>query len=422
MTGKVHIIGAGVAGLSAATSLTAAGYPVGLYEAAPQAGGRCRSFYDDQVGATIDNGTHLVLSGNTSVLRYLDRIGAVDRLIGPREAVYRFMDLQTSERWQVNLGQGRLPASLLLSSNRPPGVSVFDFLRIFNSLNAKPDSTIEQLFQPGSIFVERFWGPVCLAVLNTPLREAAVDLMVPVVRETMMRGGGACRPMLARESLSNTFIEPALAYVASQNCRFGARLRQIERSNGDVTLRFAEVDIELAPADVLIVAAPSWASRELLPDITVPDCHEPIVNAHFSLAETRGSADRPNGLHGFTGGMAEWASIRGNVVSVTVSAARSLVDLDAAEIATRLWQDIQPILGDPNATVVPAYRVIKERRATFSQTPGQCAKRPASNAAGDRILLAGDWTDTGLPATIEGALRSGENAASRAIEMLRLAS
>src|SRR5271154_7218582 len=116
-----HVIGAGLAGLSAALRLTEAGYRVALYEAGPQAGGRCRSYFDEVLGCRIDNGNHLLMSGNRSALAYLDRIGAADSLAGPDEARFPFVDLETGERWEVVPNDGPLPLWLLDPKRRVPG-------------------------------------------------------------------------------------------------------------------------------------------------------------------------------------------------------------------------------------------------------------------------------------------------------------
>lgn len=108
-TGCVHVVGAGLSGLAAAVELSGAGRQVFLHEAAPHAGGRCRSYFDTELGCRIDNGNHLVLSGNNDTLHYLERIGALGTLEGPAEAVFPFIDVKTKQRWSVRLNQGALP-------------------------------------------------------------------------------------------------------------------------------------------------------------------------------------------------------------------------------------------------------------------------------------------------------------------------
>ncbi|MGA8652870.1 MAG: FAD-dependent oxidoreductase, partial [Xanthobacteraceae bacterium] len=128
MSGTVHIIGAGLAGLSAAVRLTARGRNVVVHEATAFAGGRCRSYYDASVGMTIDNGNHLLLSGNHAALGYLRSIGAEHRLIGPAGAEFSFADLASGARWTLRFNDGPIPFWVFDPARRVPGTRVLDYL------------------------------------------------------------------------------------------------------------------------------------------------------------------------------------------------------------------------------------------------------------------------------------------------------
>ncbi len=137
----------------------------------------------------------------------------------------------------------------------------------------------------------------------------------------------------------------------------------------------------------------------------MPEQFEAILNVHFRTDADPGRA----GFVGLIGGTAEWVFVKPGVVSVTVSAANHLVDLPAEAIAERVWPDARAALG--LAAPMPPVRVVKERRATFAATPAQERLRPGARTGLANCALAGDWTATGLPATIEGAIRSGRQAA-----------
>jgi phytoene dehydrogenase-like protein len=126
--GPVHVIGAGLAGLAAAVALAEHGYSVRLYESGHHAGGRCRSFFDPELGCRIDNGNHLLLSGNTAALSYIERIGALDTFERPAEAAVPFVDIASGEGWAVRPSRGRLPFWLFRKSRRALGTQLRDYL------------------------------------------------------------------------------------------------------------------------------------------------------------------------------------------------------------------------------------------------------------------------------------------------------
>ena len=154
---------------------------------------------------------------------------------------------------------------------------------------------------------------------------------------------------------------------------------------------------------------PPPAAASLVPDLTVPEESHAIVNAHFRLSEPAGlPAELP--FLGLIGGTAQWLFVRGEVASITISAADDMIDEQSDVIARKTWHDVATALArDPDP--LPPYRVVKEKRATFAQTPAQVKLRPGTRSRFANVYLAGDWIDTGLPATIESAIRSGHMAA-----------
>ena len=415
----VHVVGAGVAGLSAAVRATEAGARVVVHEAAGQAGGRCRSFFDEVLGAEIDNGNHLLLSGNRSAMRYLATIGAERELLVMPTAAIPFADLGTGETWIVRPNRGLLAWWIFSPARRTAGSRAAHFLAGVKLAMAGAAS-VSDLFGRQQPTFRRFWEPLAVAVLNTAAREAAAKLLWPVMTETIGRGAAAARPCIAREGLSKAFVDPALAWLKARGAeiRFNDRLRAIRVEAGRVVaLSFGDDEVALGPADRVVLAVPPPVAASLLPSLTVPDDFRPIVNLHYRLAApATAPAKLPGGLPllGLVGGTAQWLFVRGTILSVTISAAEREVDMPAEALIALVWADIAKALslGDVPA---PPCRVVKEKRATFAQTPAQLAKRPRADAGPANLALAGDWTDTGLPATIEGAIRSGEIA----ISMLR---
>lgn len=410
MTDTVHIIGAGLAGLSAAVELTQAGRSVVLYEGAGQAGGRCRSFYDDTLDRRIDNGSHLVLSGNRAVHRYADIIGADQPFHVPDRAAYPFVDLKTGERWTVRPDRGFIPWSILLGHGRVPGSSLGDYLKGVRFARAKPTDTFDDLLRDTGVLYERFWEPLAVGVLNTPLDQASAQLLWPVIKETFGRGEAACRPAIARLGLSEALVDPAVAWLQEKGVEihFNQRVRHLAVEGETVkSLEFQTSNRDLGPQEVVVSAVPSWAAATLVPGLNTPKGSHPIVNVHYRVP-VRVEAPR---LIGLVGGWGHWVFQRGDVASVTISAADEVARRDAADIAARVWPEVCTAISVDGDKALPPYRVVKEKRATFSQTPSALPQRPPTVSGVKNLFLAGDWTDTGYPATIEGSILSGVKAA-----------
>ena len=417
MAGQIHIIGAGLAGLSAAVRLSSQGHAVSVYESASYAGGRCRSFHDPNLGRIIDNGNHLFLSGNRAALTFLSEIGAADSVTGPSPATFSFLDLNDGLRWQVKPNRGVIPWSILSARRRVPGSRLRDYFRSLRLARAKATDSVTDCLGSDNPLFRRFWEPFAVSVLNTAAEEGAARLLWPVFRETFGRGEAACRPLIARQGLSESFVKPATAFLKRHGATvaFNRRLRQLSFDCERLaTLDFGDGRIEIPDGDNVILAVPPLVAARLVPGLETPTDSSAIVNGHFCLAEEAQEVS----FFGLIGGTAQWLFIRGDIASVTVSAANDLVAQPADRIAERLWREVVTALDLGDAELGP-YRIVKEKRATFAQTPEQVQRRPGARTRWYNFHLAGDWTDTGLPATIEGAIRSGHNVAQSVISVTR---
>ncbi|MBY6263277.1 FAD-dependent oxidoreductase [Azospirillum sp. 412522] len=409
--GIVHVIGAGLAGLAAAVRLTEAGRRVAIYEQAPQAGGRCRSFHDAALGRLMDNGNHMVLSGNRALLDYARRTGGSDALEELRPAAFPFLDLRNGASWTL------VPGGLWLfdPTRRVPGSRPVDYLAALRCLTAGREHSVADRLSPNGALFEPLWRPLAVSALNGPVERVSARLFGAVLRETLLRGEAACRPVLAPHGLSAAFVDPATARLRAVGAavHLGARVDALTFEEDRVTGFSAGGDsVTLGPRDSVILAAPAWVAERLVPGLVVPPPGPAIVNLHIRLDRP---VRLPGGLPfvGLVGGIAEWLFVRDGLLSVTVSDADALADLPAEEIAARLWVEIArhltatQRLGEP----IPPFRVVKERRATPDQSSESVSRRPATRTRWINLTLAGDWTETGLPATLEAAVRSGNRAA-----------
>ncbi|MSO92594.1 MAG: FAD-binding protein [Rhodospirillales bacterium] len=409
MSVLTHVVGAGLAGLACALRLTQAGARVHVHEAASHAGGRCRSFDDPVVGRRIDNGNHLLLSGNVRTLAYLRDVGAARTLAGPEQATYPFFDLGSGERWTLKPNAGPIPWWIFQPSRRIPGTRAGDYLKAVKLGWARDGDTVASCLGTGRPIFPRFWQPLAVAVLNASAEEGAARLLWPVIRETFANGEAACRPLIAADGLSASFVDPAVAFLEKSGCRFdfNERLRSMSFEGARVTgLDFGDGRVSVGADEPVVLAVPPAVASDLVPGLSVPRESRAIVNAHFRLAAPQAAPS----LLGLVGAVSQWLFVRRDVASVTVSAADGLIDTPAEDLAARLWVEVARALA-LGQQPLPPHRIVKEKRATFAQIPAELSRRPGTRTAWRNLLLAGDWTATGLPATIEGAVRSGETAA-----------
>jgi len=418
MPRTVHIIGAGLAGLSAAVRLATPDRRVVVHEATAFAGGRCRSYHDAAVGMTIDNGNHLLLSGNDAALEFLRTIGSAQRLIGPAAAEFPFLDLKSGERWTLRFNDGRLPLWIFDPRRRVPGTRALDYASVARLLWPKPENTVGETIACRGALYSGLIEPLLLAALNIDPLQGSAKLAAAVIRETLAAGGRACRPLIARDGLAPTLIEPALDYLHGRGAqvRLEHQLRALRSEGGRVAmLDFGDETVALAEADAVVLAVPPYAAASLVPGLTVPNEFRAIVNAHFRFAPPAGQPP----IVGIINATTQWIFAFPGRLSVTVSAGDALLDVPREQLARTIWAEVAQAAAPwtEMAADLPPWQIVRERRATFAATPEQDKRRPGARTTWRNLVLAGDWTNTGLPATIEGAIRSGNRAAALVNQM-----
>jgi hydroxysqualene dehydroxylase len=420
---RIHIIGAGLAGLAAGVRLVESGYAVTLYESARQAGGRCRSFYDKHLERDIDNGNHLIMSGNKSALAFLDTIGSVDALTGPPFAAYPFVDVKTGKRWTVRMNEGPIPFWVFDKHSRVPDTEVWDYVKAAGIALAGADKTVADAIDKSGVLFDHFWEPLTLAVLNTTPERGQARLLWSVIRETFLLGGQASTPLVAKSGLGLAFIDPAVKFIESNGglIRFGARLRSAWMEGGAVTsLSFADETVTLEAGDQVIFAIPPSRLKQIMPQLDPPSDDASILNIHYRLgAAVPIQALGEGPFIALVSSLAQWVFVRDDIISVTTSASDAIGadDRPNDDVVNQVWREVQTAL-DLGDTDYERVRVIREKRATPDQSPAGAARRLNAETEYRNLFLAGDHTDTGVPATIEGSIRSGNKAAALAMRAI----
>ena len=366
----VHIIGGGVSGLAAATQLAAAHIPVKLYEATVHAGGRARSSNDAELG-TIDHGLHLIHGRAPETLRYLERIGASDRIAS-------------------------IPHPLL-----PTRAPLADYLALVSAMFTR-DGPITT--HADNQLMHEWMPRVARVLLHTPLDE----LCSRTARTAMLSARRTC--LIPTHSLSNTFITPALEHLDYHggSVYFSHALSKLDRIDDTIRmLVFARKKIPLMEDDVLILATPPAFTHALLPHLSVPTSTHASITLHFDVAhrEPVGSItapiDAPVDLLRYTE----------HRISATIRVADSVWYSDPELLAHRVWRWLRAHHVYLHAVPQPTHAIWREKRAGHRLTPG--APLDLSNLP-PRLFIAGDWTAPHAPASIETAIASGHRAASEA--------
>jgi squalene-associated FAD-dependent desaturase len=362
---------------------------------------------------TIDNGNHLLLSGNRAALDFLRTIGSAQRLIGPPAAEFPFVDLASRVHWTLRFGDGRLPFWVFDPARRVPGTTARDYLPLARLLRPGLGKTVGETIACKGALYERLIEPLFLAALNIDPPEGSAKLAAAVIRETLAAGGRACRPLIAGDGLAATLIEPALEYLRQRGVliRLEHQLRAMQFGAARVeALDFGSEVIALAEADAVVLAVPPYAAASLVAGLDAPNEFRAIVNAHFRIDPPAGQPP----ILGVLNATTQWIFAFPGRLSVTVSAGDRLLDSPREQLAQTIWSDVAAacaVVSAPLPTDPPAWQIVRERRATFAATTAQELKRPDARTAWRNLVVAGDWTNTGLPATIEGAIRSGNRAA-----------
>jgi squalene-associated FAD-dependent desaturase len=426
---NIAVVGAGWAGLAAAVRLKDLGATVTVFEAAPVAGGRARGVDDVNMGR-IDNGQHLMLGAYTESLKLIERLQPSPSL---EQVLFRSPLHLESADGSFKLQASTLPAPLntlwaLLSAK---GLGLSERLRALRMMlqcrmtgwRAQPNETVQSLLRrhrQSAILSQRLWSPLCLAALNTPVAQSCAQLFLNVLRDSLDGRQDASNLVIPSVDLSQLWPNAAAQTVTM---RYRHLVRKIRATP-------TQVQIDQEQFDACVVAVPPYAAARILFD---PSDDGDALNRILQAFEYRAIATLTLELESdwqlpqpmlmldedlSRGHVGQWVFKRAaqpRQLSVVVSDATDFLKQDRAPFVQAIASQIreQCAMHPHSINEMPAVkhqRLIVEKRATFDAVPGLV--RPSNRSPWPRIVLAGDWTDTGYPAVLEGAVRSGLDAAA----------
>ncbi len=409
----VHIIGAGFSGLSAAVHLAATSNAlIVVHESAAQAGGRRRSFFDEATATTIDSGHDLVLSSWRSAMAAIEAIGARAEWREAAPSGIAFADMASGERWTLRPNGGPLPWWICDPRWRAPRTRLKDYWPAARLLRAPTTALLRDYAPSAGPAAERLWRPFALAALNTDLERASARLAGAALSETRL---GGARPLMPVHGLARAFVEPAVKTLRRRGVavRFERRLAAIEfLGEHAARLEFEHDRVDLAPGDAVILATPPRVLAALAPGLSAPQEFNGAISAHFAIGPPPGAPP----ILGIVNGAFHWMFCGDGRISVAIKDADALMETPRERLAVDLWRDVAALTGLSDST--PAWRIVRQRRATFAATPSQDALRPSFETPWRNLFLAGAYVQNGLPDMLEGAVRSGVAAAERTKQWL----
>lgn len=432
---KVIILGAGVAGISTAVNLADKNISLKVFEASSKPGGRAMSLVDKKSGDIIDNGQHILIGAYKEFLKICQELGAMKYLKKmPMKVKFIFPDksrvvlnpeilpgklgmlaglLNMNISWKSKKNALKFLIKLNISKDDYLGISSYDFLKKFK----QTDELINIL-----------WEPLVVATLNASLRESDASLLAAVIRQGLLPGPKASRiyfPYYGFNKIYDLFNKYLKKHKAE--IHFKSSVKELVIENGKakgVILSNGETHY----ADYIISAMPAKRLKAVLGENLLPELryinnyeYTPIVSLYLwydreimeeefvALLETQAQwifkYKNPDNKHQ-------------NIYSIVISNAENLLDFSSEEILNICLEEIERVLPIAKEAKLESWRLFRDKKATISPAPAIQFIRPHTKCSIENLYLAGDWTQTYLPATIEGAARSGKAAADEIMKLL----
>jgi squalene-associated FAD-dependent desaturase len=427
MQKKVIVIGGGFAGLTSAAYLAKNKFQVTLLEASPKLGGRAYSFLDKENNTIIDNGQHILMGCYYETIKFLSLIKASNNFIFQKRLEVNFVQ----EGFQIlplksfpfphplNLIFGLMTFGAINLADRVKLLKVFLKLPFYSTKNYSNLNIEEWILKEGQsqAVQDVFWKILAVGALNTSIEKASAKIFIETLKQIFLGGNKASILVLPKYGLSESYVNHAQQFTI--------------QSGGDVCVS-ESVDklkiqnsriVELHTAkkvysefDFVVSAIPPYALSRLLGEIREPIIpgfnYSSILNIHVWLKKNI----LPDGFFGLINSPLHWVFNKGSHLNIVISDADELVNKSDEELIVIVKRELQKFfLSD--SELISSYKIIKEKRATFIPSNDIIDKRPSQRTHINNLILAGDWVDTGLPSTIESAVKSGRVAAEIVMEM-----
>jgi hydroxysqualene dehydroxylase len=421
---KVAIIGGGLSGLSTAIWLAKAGVRVELFEASPKLGGRTYSFLDDQSGDLVDNGQHILMGCYKETLQLLKIVNADKDLFSQEKLEIDFIHkdlgivpLESKSRiYPFNLLIGFLKYKAISLPERLKIIKVLFKLLFVPSDSLQNITVFDWLISEGQNenTIKSFWEILVIGALNTKAENASAKIFADVLKQMFFGGNKSSAIILPKTDLSSLFCNKISSYLLNQNgiINLSSKVCSVKIKRNKI--QYIQTDDGCYNYfDFVVSAIPYYAFQKIFQNINELEeynfqlQYSPIINAHLWLKNNNFKKK----FYGFIDSPIHWLFNHGKYITIVKSNAEEIINLTNEEIIRIFTNEIKKYFKDFNISLISHYKIIKEKRATFIPSEFILNNRPYSRTKIRNLFLAGDWTNTHLPATIEGAVKSGRLAA-----------
>lgn len=415
---NILVIGGGLSGLSSAIYLSRDGHQVKLIEASPKMGGRTYSFFDNITETEIDNGQHIMMGAYKTTFEFLKIIGS-DNVPFHQKSLDVKLTNSNNKKLFLNASNGFYPFNLIKALLLFDGISKIEKLKTFSFIafglwkKPKENDALTWLRINGQSenVIKSLWEIIGVGALNTQLSEASAETLRKLLRKIFLSGNKSSTIVLPRVPLSELFIEPVVNYFRKNSITFqtSEKVRKITVEDNKV-VKVATNRANYSDFDFYVLAIPHYAvgrivsNENLLGKELTNMENSPIITVHLWFKEFNQSFD----FIGFIDMEYDWIFNNGSHISIVISAADKFIKETNVEILKIILDDLKKLSSGLNIDNLVHYTVLKEKRATFKCTPKNEVLRSQFNSKFKNLFFAGDWTNTNLPGTIEGAIQSGK--------------
>lgn len=421
MRKKVIIIGAGFAGLAAASYLSKNNFRVTLLEASPKIGGRAYSFHYKESNTTIDNGQHIIMGCYEETLKFLSLIGADKNFYFQKTLKVSFIKEGFNELplksispiYPFNLLFGLLNFKAISFTERLSLLKVFLKLPFTSSDNFNEKNIKEWLEKENQsrAIQDSFWRILAVGALNTSIEKASAKVFIDILKKIFLKGNKAATIVLPKYALSESYCKNAEEFILKNGGEIflSEQTEQLVTTDENVTEVHSSNKVYL-DFDYVITAVPALALSRILSGEAAVDIPEfnysTLLNVHLWLTKN----SFREGFFGLINSPVHWVFNKGTHLNIVISDANEYVTMNDGEIILMIKNELRKFFFlDPD--LIKDYKIIKEKRATFIPSNDILDRRPSQITNIKNLILAGDWVDTGLPSTIESAVKSGRVAA-----------